>query len=74
MVVSPSTKSGKVLIIDDEIAIRRTVGTMLEKQNYEVETAESYDAIKDRLFIANYDALILDIVLPDPKLKSHKAL
>ncbi len=65
MSASTSTTNGKVLIIDDELAIRRTVGTMLKKQNYEVETAESYAAIKDKLFVANFDALILDIVLPD---------
>lgn len=56
---------GKILVIDDELSIRKTIGTMLKKQNYYVETAESFQAIKDRLFVADYDALILDIVLPD---------
>ncbi len=65
--VTTSSQShlGKILVIDDEISIRKTIGTMLTKQNYYVETAESFQAIKDRLFIADYDALILDIVLPD---------
>jgi FixJ family two-component response regulator len=56
---------GKILVIDDEESIRKSLGSMLKKQNYMVETAENYEVIKDRLFIADYDALILDIVLPD---------
>ena len=65
MVVESQSYNGKVLVIDDELAIRKSVGALLRKQNYHVETAESYHAIKDRLFQADYDALILDIVLPD---------
>jgi FixJ family two-component response regulator len=65
MVTTTQSHNGRILIIDDELSIRKSVGTMLKKQNYQVETAESYDAIKERLFIADYDALILDIVLPD---------
>jgi FixJ family two-component response regulator len=57
--------TGKILVIDDEVSIRKSLGSMLKKQNYLVETAESYEHIKDRLFIADFDALILDIVLPD---------
>ncbi|MBN2156549.1 MAG: response regulator [Candidatus Lokiarchaeota archaeon] len=65
MVSSAQSHLGKILVIDDELAIRKTVGSMLQKQNYLVETAEDYNAIKDKLFVSNYDALILDIVLPD---------
>jgi len=65
MASSTQTYIGKVLVIDDELSIRKSVGSMLEKQNYLVETAENYDTIKSKLFISDYDALILDIVLPD---------
>jgi FixJ family two-component response regulator len=65
MIDTSQSYNGKILVIDDELVIRKTVGTMLQKQNYYVETAESYDAIKDKIFSENYDALILDIVLPD---------
>lgn len=65
MTSTSQSYNGKILVIDDELAIRKTVGMMLQKQNYYVDTAESYFTIKDKLFIADYDALILDIVLPD---------
>ncbi|MHA1452319.1 MAG: response regulator [Promethearchaeota archaeon] len=65
MVTATQTHNVRILIIDDELSIRKSLGSMLKKQKYLVETAESYATIKDKLFIANYDALILDIVLPD---------
>ena len=65
MINTDQSYIGKILVIDDEMAVRKSVGAMLQKQNYYVETAESYADIKNKLFIANYDALILDIVLPD---------
>lgn len=65
MVTVTQSHNGRILIIDDELSIRKSLGSMLKKQNYDVETAESYATIKNRLFISNFDALILDIVLPD---------
>ena len=65
MQAAEKTPAGKILVIDDEESIRKSLGSMLKKQNYSVKTAESYEDIKDQLFVANYDALILDIVLPD---------
>ncbi len=57
--------SGKVLVIDDEPAIRKTLKGILKRKNYYVDTANDYGEIKDKLFNENYDALILDIILPD---------
>lgn len=57
--------AGSILVIDDELSIRKSLEGILKRHNYQVETAESYEVIKDRLFTANFDALILDIILPD---------
>jgi FixJ family two-component response regulator len=57
--------TAKILVIDDELSIRKTLTSILQKQHYYVETAENYEVIKDKLFTSKYDALILDIILPD---------
>lgn len=55
---------GKILIVDDEQSIRKSLKSILKRYNYLVDTAADYDEIKDTLFTENYDALILDIILP----------
>jgi len=57
--------TAKILVIDDELSIRKTLTSILQKQHYYVETAENYEVIKDKLLTSNYDAIILDIILPD---------
>jgi PAS domain S-box-containing protein len=56
---------GKVLVVDDEPSIRKSLKGILERHNYRVDTAEKYSEIKEKLFSENYDALILDIILPE---------
>lgn len=55
---------GKILVIDDEPSIRRSLRGILRRHNYSVDTAGDYEEAKDQLFNENYDALILDIFLP----------
>ena len=55
---------GKILVIDDEPSIRKSLRGILRKHNYSVDTAEGFEDAKDRLFKEDYDALILDIFLP----------
>jgi DNA-binding response OmpR family regulator len=56
--------SAKILIIDDEPSIRKSLKGILERHKYYVETAETYDETKGKLFEFGFDALILDIILP----------
>ncbi|MHA1729062.1 MAG: response regulator, partial [Promethearchaeota archaeon] len=57
--------TAKILIIDDEPGIRKSLKEILKRHNYKVETAGNYGEIKDKLFSSDYDALILDIILPE---------
>lgn len=54
----------KILIIDDESSIRRTLKEILEFENYEVDTAEDgisgFKAASDN----NYDVIFCDIKMP----------
>ena len=59
---------GKILVIDDEPSIRKSLRGILRKHNYSVDTAEGYEDAKDRLFKEGYDALILDLILICPQL------
>lgn len=61
----PSISAGKILVVDDEASIRKSLKGILERHNYQVDTAEKYSEIKDIIKTNNYDALILDIILPE---------
>jgi two-component system KDP operon response regulator KdpE len=55
----------RVLIIDDEEAILRVVGTGLRARGYEVDTATGGAAGLSRAVIDNPDVVVLDLGLPD---------
>ncbi|HYT39820.1 MAG TPA: response regulator transcription factor [Acidimicrobiia bacterium] len=55
----------RVLIIDDEEAILRVLGTGLRARGYEVDTATAGAAGLSRAVIENPDVVVLDLGLPD---------
>ena len=57
--------SGSVLIIDDEVAIRESLETLLEFEGYSVETAETGEEGLARLAEHPFDLVLLDFALPD---------
>src|SRR5437588_5777188 len=57
--------SGSVLIIDDEIAIRESLETLLEFEGYSVQSAETGEQGLVRLGERPYDLVLLDFALPD---------
>jgi len=63
--MSEAAAQGSILIIDDEAAIRESLQTLLELENYEVEGAgtaeEGLNLIAERVF----DLVLLDFALPD---------
>jgi DNA-binding NtrC family response regulator len=56
---------GSVLIIDDEVAIRESLETLLEFEGYSVESAETGEDGLARLGERTFDLVLLDFALPD---------
>ncbi len=57
--------SSHLLLIDDDTRLSTMVGDYLRAGGYEVDTAGSLAAGRDRLGQRSYDALVLDLMLPD---------
>ncbi len=59
-----SQSHGKVLIVDDESAIRRALHNTLHGMGFEVDDAVSGEAALDRVREAEYDVVLMDINMP----------
>lgn len=55
----------KVLIVEDEPALRELIQLSLEKERYVVETADSFNTALYKIEDYDYDCILLDIMLPD---------
>ena len=55
----------KVLIVDDERAIRYSLKEILEMENYQVETAENGAEGLQKAEKEKYDAIFCDIKMPE---------
>jgi signal transduction histidine kinase/CheY-like chemotaxis protein len=66
---------GRVLVVDDDTAVRRFTTVVLEQQGYEVETATSLAEVSALLSrLAGLDLLITDVMLEDgdgPKVRTQ---
>jgi two-component system response regulator MprA len=56
----------RVLVVDDEAAVRRSLSTALGRDGYEVLAAEGGNAALDHLVAASVDAIVLDVAMPEP--------
>ncbi|WP_164122362.1 response regulator transcription factor [Sphingobacterium sp. xlx-130] len=54
----------KVLIIEDEIELQRSIQDFLEREHFLVESANTYEAGLDKVLNHSYDIVLLDIMLP----------
>jgi two-component system nitrogen regulation response regulator NtrX len=54
----------KILIVDDEKSIRRTLRDILEYEKYEIEEAEDGEIGLQKIEKGNYDVIILDVKMP----------
>ncbi len=57
--------TARLLLIDDDSRLTAMVGDYLRRGGYEVDAAGSLAAGRERLKSASYDALLLDLMLPD---------
>jgi DNA-binding response OmpR family regulator len=54
----------RILLVDDESAIREQLGAMLTSQRYIVESVADGEKALERIYDQPYDLIILDIMLP----------
>lgn len=54
-----------VLIVDDDRVVRDTYSKYLTRKGYRVESAANLSELREKLDANRYDALVLDIFLPD---------
>lgn len=55
----------KILIVEDNLELRELLVRSLEKERYIVETAADYASAHMKIFVYQYDCILLDIMLPD---------
>jgi two-component system, OmpR family, phosphate regulon response regulator OmpR len=60
-----STMTPRLLLIDDDARLTAMVGDYLRASGFEVEVAANLAAGRERLQSQSYDALLLDLMLPD---------
>jgi len=54
----------KILVIEDEIDLQQSIKESLVKEDYLVETASDYHSAIEKVFVYQYDCILLDIMLP----------
>ncbi len=55
----------KILVIEDNKDLRELIVKFLESERYVVETANNYSSAYSKIFVYQYDCILLDIMLPD---------
>jgi two-component system response regulator MprA len=56
----------RVLVVDDDSAVRRSLSTALGRDGYEMLAAEGGSAALAYLAAAGVDAIVLDVAMPEP--------
>lgn len=60
-------RMSRIVVIDDEPRLLKTLGRFLSAEGHEVTTAESFREVEAKLRPERFDVLISDILLPDMK-------
>ncbi|MGA5762503.1 response regulator transcription factor [Nonomuraea bangladeshensis] len=58
------SEAARLLVVDDEPALREALQSSLEFEGYRVVTANDGQAALDELARASYDAVLLDVMMP----------
>jgi two-component system response regulator MprA len=56
----------RVLVVDDDAAVRRSLATALGRDGYEVLTAEGGTVALAEVATVSVDAILLDVAMPEP--------
>ena len=63
--INNSDTRGRILVVDDEEDIRESLETLLKMENYHVDLAFNATEGLRRIESANYDLVLLDLMMPD---------
>jgi two-component system, OmpR family, phosphate regulon response regulator OmpR len=63
--MSPMAQAQRLLLIDDDARLAAMVGDYLRNAGFDVDVAPTLAAGRERLHETAYDALLLDLMLPD---------
>jgi DNA-binding NtrC family response regulator len=55
----------RILVVDDDESIRKTISTILEEKGYVVDTAENAKDAIEKTYLKFYHLALIDIRLPD---------
>ncbi|RAK02357.1 DNA-binding response OmpR family regulator [Larkinella arboricola] len=55
----------KVLVVEDEKGLAESITDYMSKEGYLCETASTFREADERIFLYNYDCVIVDLTLPD---------
>jgi len=56
----------RILVVDDDAAVRRSLATALGRDGYDVVSADGGGAALAQTSLAGVDAIVLDVAMPDP--------
>lgn len=57
-------KSKRVLLVDDDILVLKSVGKFLKTQSYDVEPAQSGEEALEKIEDSHFDLIIIDVRMP----------
>ncbi|HYO75889.1 MAG TPA: response regulator transcription factor [Thermoanaerobaculia bacterium] len=60
-----SSSTSKVLVVDDEPAIRALVAKIIERAGYSVDTARDGAEAIEKLAVSSYSVMVLDLMMPN---------
>jgi DNA-binding response OmpR family regulator len=55
----------KILIVEDEIELLKTLADSLTKEHFVIETASDFYSAGEKMALYDYDCILLDIMLPN---------
>jgi DNA-binding NtrC family response regulator len=59
------SKAPRILIVDDDVSLRKVLKTILEEEGYVVDVAESGEEAIEKSNTQSYNLVFIDIKLPD---------
>jgi CheY-like chemotaxis protein len=63
----------KILIIDDDLDILETMGSLLEHEGFEIHSAETVEKGMESIASLTPDLILLDVMFPEKKTRGFEA-